>query len=291
MDEEKRKNLEGKLKAIQDLKSEHYIGTQASWKYLNRVIALYENPKKVSRAINVRVAEQRTVYYPASPERVLGLLDFLFLNLLREPKTLEDSPIFYYHQFLCGNGDKVNLEKLTDFLIPIFANVQEPDTSNDVFGNYALVYSLENLDCKERKRKFFMRKFTSVNWDYVFSLENLRKIERDLKMYIFYIEINIIDRIKLMERDQVDHRLENRREILADWIHLIRENNPKIDYESLLEEVRSRYKMRQDRLKRLRDLNAHDAIISNEIRLVKEYEFINRLIKSEKNFINRFLKS
>ena len=136
-----------------------------------------------------------------------------------------------------------------------------------------------------------MRKFTSVNWDYVFSLENLRKIERDLKMYIFYIEINIIDRIKLMERDQVDHRLENRREILADWIHLIRENNPKIDYESLLEEVRSRYKMRQDRLKRLRDLNAHDAIISNEIRLVKEYEFINRLIKSEKNFINRFLKS
>ena len=94
-----------------------------------------------------------------------------------------------------------------------------------------------------------------------------------------------------MERDQVDHRLENRREILADWIHLIRENNPKIDYESLLEEVRSRYKMRQDRLKRLRDLNAHDAIISNEIRLVKEYEFINRLIKSEKNFINRFLKS
>ena len=52
-----KKNLEGKLRAIQDLKSEKYVGTQEAWNYINRVSALYENPKIISEEINRELAK------------------------------------------------------------------------------------------------------------------------------------------------------------------------------------------------------------------------------------------
>lgn len=75
-----RKDLEAKLRAIQDLKAERYIGTQQAWQYLKAVESVYKNPKKISDEINdylqKRLGEGK-VYYPATEERLIGLANIL----------------------------------------------------------------------------------------------------------------------------------------------------------------------------------------------------------------------
>lgn len=73
MEEKRKKELEGMLKAIQDLKEEYYIGTGDAFEYLKRVRNIYERPKKIAELINERLAKESSITYIASPERVVGL--------------------------------------------------------------------------------------------------------------------------------------------------------------------------------------------------------------------------
>jgi|WetSurMetagenome_2_1015567.scaffolds.fasta_scaffold45507_2 hypothetical protein len=86
--EDKIKNLEGMLRAIQELKSEHYIGTKEAYKYLKESEHAYSNPSQIARIINARVSEKYSLTFPATAEAISGL--FRMMSYQRDP--YEDEP-------------------------------------------------------------------------------------------------------------------------------------------------------------------------------------------------------
>ncbi len=300
-------NLKGKLRAIQELKAEKYIGTKEAWDYLDRVNALYENPKLAADSINKELEKQTLIYFRATPERIMGLGDFFDIVLtdfneieLKTNKNLSrsnglmkldslysDSPLTNYKYLICGENPFRNPKKLTEYLLPIFENVQIKHTTNRLFGIYAVNYTLNNFDLYEREINFFLEKANNINWDYLLSLENFRDMEKKLKREIFQEEIDITNRTERMYRDQVDNRLENRREILTDYII---QNN--IDsYDSLREDLKRIFQNRQKLIEELKILNPHEIILNKQERLIKESKFLLIASAPERNFINKYLKS
>jgi len=76
--EQPKKYLEGMLRAIQDLKSEKYIGTQVAWDILKANQAVYEMPLQAATEINTRAA-LKNGDYKATPRRLNGILTLVKL--------------------------------------------------------------------------------------------------------------------------------------------------------------------------------------------------------------------
>ena len=309
------RNLEGKLKAIQELKREKYVGTQSAWNYIKGVTALYENPLRISKAINERLEEQGTVYYPASPERIVGLGYYLprFFTKIelessdqKEPDEfteedyailyLTDIPLFSCIELITDKKENRNIEKLVDYLFPLFLESQSESMTNLDFAIKAIQYPEEIHQINEVFRNAIYSKVSSSNWDNLFSLDNLRSLETKIKRDIFSYEILINDRVKLMMNDRVDHRLEYRREILTDTIDefinctFFGESNV-VSYDSLRDHYVRNLRESRKRLEKLECLNTPDCIIKSEKLNIEKKEFILCIIAPEKNFIDRYLRS
>ncbi|MEK6914873.1 MAG: hypothetical protein AABW83_04445 [Nanoarchaeota archaeon] len=305
------KNLEGKLRAIQELKSEKYVGTQEAFNYIERISAFYDNPGIISEEINRELAKNGDIIYPATPQIILGLGDFLekIVNeynieiddpYLENDYDVENSPIFEYDYLICGgqrlykSQEDRNPGELSKYLIEIFKEVQSTETSNQGFGVYVLYYSLEKFGSREDKMKSLLNKALSADWDYIFSLENFRNIQKKLKNSIFSEEIRISDRIKRMKRDQVDHRLENRREILTDFIGdfiAYKEEGKDISYDFLREFAKATLEESKRRYKRFIDLKVSPNMIRDEEDIMEKRNFILTTLAPERNFVNRYLRN
>lgn len=75
-----RESLEGKLRAIQELKAERYIGTQEAWEYIKAAERIYTNPQKVRNEIEAFLEERlgrKNIHYTATEERVVGTVGIL----------------------------------------------------------------------------------------------------------------------------------------------------------------------------------------------------------------------
>jgi len=311
------KNLEGKLRAIQDLKREKYVGTQTAWNYIKRVNNLYDNPEKVSKAINERLEEQGTVHYLATPEKIVGL-GYYFPRFLVKANfenyddskgdtyelTVEDeaddklgkTPLFSCIDLITDKRDDLNVEKLVDYLIPLFLDSQSKDMTNENFATKAIQYSDHIYGIDEAVRKEVFVKVSSSNWDQLLSVENYRTLESEIKRGIFFDEIKINSRIKLMINDQIDHRLEYRREILTDFIDsMINEEFFGDSYEASYDGLRD-YNLRylresRERLKEFIERNDPKVIIDGEKSIIEKREFLLLIIAPERNFINKYLKN
>lgn len=51
----KRKKLERMLHAVQDIKSQYYIGTSEAWDFLRSVENIYAIPEQIAQRINSRL--------------------------------------------------------------------------------------------------------------------------------------------------------------------------------------------------------------------------------------------
>lgn len=295
-----RKNLEGKLWAIQELKAQKYIGTKEAWNYLDRVSALYENPKIIAGSINEELIERDSVYYRATPERIMGLSevfdDIFFSEDFYSPEL--NSEILFYDNYISGKTKERDPKKIANYLYPVFKDIQNPDTTDRDFGFYIIEYSLDKSDFSKKEKEDFYEKSITYDFYHAFSSENLRNIEKREELYIFFDELDIGKRIKRMHGDLVDHRLENRREILCDY--LVSFNYGKVylngeelelNYENLREFLMNGLKNKKKRLEELKDIKSSLAEKEYKERAVKETEFLLTAMAPEKNFINKYLRS
>ncbi len=300
-----KKNLELKLRAIQQLKSEKYIGTSEAGSYLERVSALYENSDLIPKLINRGLSREGVIYYPAAPEKILGLGDFLsessnnfiFYNkvdvVVSEQEKLDKCPLFDFRHLILGKPNERNPELLAEYLYSIFKNLQEPDIKNIQFGVYSIKYVLNMSGSNKETIEFFLDK-AETDWDYICSLENLRRIEKESERDIYFKEINIINRINRMKKDLVDNRLENRREILTDYIGSIINNTPKSDhnYYYLKKIALEQLEKRKELYDKLKDIHySPEAVINRQKGLIEKSEFIIRALNYDENFVRRYLRS
>jgi len=309
--------LERKLREIQDLKREKYIGTQQAWIYLKRLDSLYDNPVKIASAIN-DVLEQsgEKVLYRATPERIVGLgnafvrlCQRVFLNVdENEIMESEDekaeivngrlylrNPLFRFAAIISeaheiddifeDHEDECSIEYMISYLSSKFLAAQIPGINDCTFGPAITINAFEDFPLLELEREYLMKTIPGVNWEYGLSKDNLRKVEREIKEGIFSDEISLSGRLDKMERDQVEHRLWNRREIASDLVKQIGSVDKAIsDYEE-------RIRKRQIGLKTLQEHNAPKIIIESEKRLLRRNRTYYHFIKSDEPYLRRLMEN
>lgn len=303
------KKLEIKLREIQRLKRENYVGTKTAWSHLDRIAALHENPRKVSETINERLTRQGNVHYLATPERIVGI-GYYFPRFFQEVEiskegeltgdeierslNLSKTPLYSTIDLISGKKKYRNIEKLTDYLTPLFSRCQYKGMNNEGFAIHAINYPEELKKLDKPSIEGVLKQVFLSNWDQLLSTKNFIKLESIIRENIFRGEIKIKDRVKLMINDLVDHRLENRREILTDilygWLYDDLFEDDKDPYDTLRDEYKERLEENRKRLERLKGQHSPEIIIDNEKKSIEINEFILRVIAPERNFISRYLK-
>ncbi len=325
-------DLRKKLRILQDLKRERYIRADEAWGYMKGVVYLEENPQKVADAVNEAVSKGGPVYFEASPERIMGLGDYIGRTdsywdnelfelyghevygeesekyqgeyVYKRGMDISQSPIARCDDLLVGDnrgGEKKqpDPDKLIDYLIPIYKDfrkiyrgMEDTEISNSLFGIFSLTNLFEEFSHHKNQKEFFAERSFSTNWNYVFSKENLRGIEKNLRRTIFSEHTDLFSRIDRMINDQVDHRLENRREILCDFIDSWVNYNDEMDYDSIREIVIRLHNMSKDRLKKFDNFGpGYDLYVEKEKRLIRCREFLLTALAPERNFVNRYLRN
>ncbi|MEN9625784.1 MAG: hypothetical protein RL557_112 [archaeon] len=308
MESEKRTSLERKLQTIQELKREKYIGTQEAWKYLERVTALDENPSKLAYAINK--AMQMPVRYEATPHRILGF-NYTFNGLVATASVNEvkDKELSDFYNFLidksplCDPFILSHRRKMSIYFVNAFTEVfmamnddesiayKETEERDAIFSALIIAREMSRYNADNRVRTNFYHYYSSINWSQCFSVENLREIEKELKRRVYTYEIDLKRRIKRMFDDLVDHRLENRREILTDFLDESLSHSPHCTYDEIVGNVKRRLSIRRKRLQDLLDIDSNEVIVNNEREMIRESEFQLHLLTSDKKFIQKYLRS
>jgi hypothetical protein len=317
-----KEKLKRKLEVIQDLKSRYYIGTQEAWDYLNAVDAVYSLPVEISDKINHEVNPTK---YPATPQRVCGLLGTISeicynalnasIDKQNSPDEIDSNwlpgPIFseqYKNLEIIGDQSgwafRLNDKKVIRVLVPFFKDAQSRGiTSNREFGGLFIDklkqgYNLIDSKIIEEDLRaisgFYLdeivKNLSLIDWEQKLSKENLRKIESDKLFFEEQWCLNCESIIRRILLDQVDHRLEYRREVLCKWLT---DNNIE-DYQEALDKVQLSIKHRQDNIEQFKELSSiHPSIwLAGEAEeRLKHAVFIRHLLGSDKNFIERYLRN
>jgi len=320
-----KKNLEAKLRAIQDLKAERYIGTQQAWRYLKAIEALYSNPIRIAKDINEKLRKDlisEKLYYPATEENVFCLIEKLseigrlafnlafdidtkyedyeikdkiiiqeiletrITGIQNETRELREHPLWQLG-FALEPRSEADIVSAINFLYPMFNKTQYPEITNFDFGQTALKIALKDcpLSNKEKVLEELHIEASILNWDYILSRENLikqrEKIQRDYLAACLYLP----DRINKIMRDQIDHRLERRREIIADFLLGFQE------YFEDFNSYKSALDFSLDRINFLHIMNSSNRDNNNVSEELQAFLYIRDILMREKNFVERYLRS
>ena len=231
-----RKDLEAKLRAIQDLKAERYIGTQEAFGYINRAAALYDNPNKMAKAINQylgRKLEREQLYYPATAERVVGLMK-LFDELSEEleeekqdDETLGGIILSETDYFFLSECDTETLfeykegrvKELFNYLKEVFENAQLEGMDDKEFGEQLAKEFIKKFPLgTDRIRELLYHETEQIDWNYLFSKDNLRKVRAEYLFRTEAAELDVETRTKRILKDQVENRIERKKEIVMAYL-------------------------------------------------------------------------
>jgi hypothetical protein len=331
------KDLQSRLRAVQDLKRRKYVGTQDTLNYLRRESALYENPQRISDAINREIAKEGSIFYEATPARVLGICNTISDLLSRTMWDTTDSseiaeglrgdnvdeeereegdtavvktssfadslkfhssnPILNYKDLISGgymlvgeDAKRVRIDPipqhLARYLIPIFAESQTTGADDESFGTKAMRTVLDDYPLMEGQEQKIYERLADLDWPKSLSNESLTISERKIKKEIEKSELPLKNRIQKIMRDRVDHRLENRREVITDLLQYEDYSNHEDAVKAEKNDLKSSQvilEIASDDPERNRD------IIESAVESIARQEFLVIALAPEKNFVDRYL--
>jgi hypothetical protein len=303
----KNKDLAEKLKAIQQLKSEKYIGTKDAFTYLKRVEALDNNINQIVQNINNGQDNVK-----ANPETLVGfcnyldsILDSIFIanssgKIMSEMKEwdfiteFEKIPFKGFRDKISNSLENDKIKEISDYFIDMFDSY-EPDNfhpnENGALAGYLIEEVLEKSDFDDNiKNLIYIHSAFKSKWDYIFSKENLSNIEKKIERSIYSNEIRVVDRLDTMKKDMVENKIENRRELLCDWIYKISGGDvDNFDYNDLKEIISTYEETRAKTCEELIDKNAPSFLIENHKKLISEANYLNKALEIDENFVRRYL--
>lgn len=174
-----------------------------------------------------------------------------------------------------------------DRLAYIFLQNQEHEMTDELFGNNVLEYIREDylFIFPEQARIIIETIASNTNFNYIFSKENFKKLRTDAISKCFSI-ISISGRIGKVIRDQVENKVEIRREIISDLFF----NRGYASYEQALYITKEELKEAKKGLNNLINSNTPEFIIHTVAHMVIIREYIIRCLVSERNFIEKLLR-
>lgn len=341
----------GWLRAIQDKKSEYgeHVGTKEIFTYLKEVEEVYERPDKITKIINNKLKNSGLgpITYEATPERIFGLQECLNKGGdIPEPEDVfnEIDPGFYFYQnfpslrFLhtlnidnrwngSDEGPKNNKKTLEEnalAIYDIFKYINEKGVNNNSeFGTELINYireKYEDIEPQIRENLSFkcsayvenlIRNLSIVNFEEEMNPQNLIERQRKNLETRTCLDISTEHIVERLIRDQVDHRLCERRMVLCKWLI----DNHAESYEDAVSKCedsiflnKSRRDMFRDipevieKMKENSEINNNpeteelgklleEGTLGRYNRYLKSLRFIRQVIGSEKNFINKYLRS
>ncbi len=317
--ESREKELEGMLRAIQDLKEEYYIGTQDAFEYLKNVQRVYSYPEKIADSINEKITS-RELSYPATAARVAGLentindavdeIEFdIHMSIERDFDVYKVPSIFLY-----GKSQILNLlsyenmfidanEERVDAMSYLFADANKLNIqTNPEFGANVVQIIRDSYDATRDEidtsesymnSDEFIEKLAgrllSRDWDNCLSEINLRKMEKEAARAMFFC-LSLEDMVNRLVKDKVENNMEYRRAVLCKWIqdyHIEAQE----DYSSLVVAadrsiVGSRRRLKEDLIK----YPENHFIVMQERKNLQRALFIRHVLGREKSFVISYLK-
>ena len=214
---------------------------------------------------------------------LLGLLNPAdeFDKFTRE--YLEDTSFYKWNILpIVESRDRANLKReITKDLTSLFFKVQQDGMNDNSFGLYASRKIIDETNIDSQLKKIFVDIADEIDWEEALSLQNLRNSENSILHYLStrYLVNDIHSRYTRITNDRVDHRLENRREILIDYMnyYALESHNSLINH----------LKKRDHQLKKMSGDKGKSYKLAQQ-RLTK---FIQMISAPEKGFIDRYFSS
>ena len=315
MNEKRNSELEGMLRAVQDIKSEYYIGTGEAYKSIKRMSGVYENPERLSKMINEHLRSRGTVTFPASPERIdglLGIVNHAFQksnDVAMEVYGSDEVAVVlsnYEVKVLTGFEDLTSIfldspEKCYDVLYPIFEMANQKGVTGNLefkklIGDYLSSELLKEeskipADDSSALKIFefwsysFQTGIKARDWESEMTSENFRDKERFMVKSAMS-EISIGNMVERLQRDRVEHIMEYKRAVLCKWLRDLEIE----DYDSAIEICETQLKRRQKMLERLSGINPHEGMLNDQERMVNGSKYLRHALGQEKNFVIRYLE-
>ena len=308
--EPKKERLENILRAVQDLKEDYYIGTRDAWVYLKYVRGIYSTPEIIAHKVNDALKLQDIGDYRATPERIVGYTsvmeeigeivykkklqenkDFILESLDRyfrwDPKTsvFYESEIEYHvpyftlmfefarHQAVVSDLDFGN--SIPEFL-RYLAKTMRPEEHyiDDKSG-----YRLNSNEIKEWIKWMSSVVETSErDWGIYFSTSYLRERETFTYRFFRYVCIQPESLMKRIVKDHVDNNMIYRRQVISSLIDTLCGLGIECeDYNHILKVINSDH--------------GEGNIHFSGLGIPRFDSHLNSFILTEKNFINKILKS
>jgi len=323
MEKQNKEKLEKRLRVIQDLKNEYYIGTLDTLRFLRNAKKIYEKPKEVSNYINRRLIDSGVLNsYPATPERIVGLCrmfseaseeanlsrdetnslsefkDFFEMietrnNIINE---IDNTPSWEYFCFSNEFFEKNCPENKEYSLLPYFYEANKNKINSDEAFKKEVINYIKNEEdndgeiyVPEKFNEVYLKNLMDRDWKKELSKAKLIDTE---KRILKQEKVHSLNGGKILEkimRDQVDHRIEYRRMILCKWL----EDEGIRDYEEAICKIEGTWKKRLAMLKELRsDFIAGSFRTKGELKnSIRESKFIRHLLGSDKNFTEKVLRN
>ncbi len=300
--------LEEMLRAIQDLKSEKYVGTATALKYIKKVSALHTAPKEIAEEVNNEVIARgrKRIIYPATPERVLGLGDTIEKliddteNEYDDELSREERGVFHLFQIetplhILGNFHNSLAYRPLEIalkLAPYFFSVQSPDTTDKLFGKDSAEYLLYDYNFfNDVIKNRIMKKASAMNWQHILSKQHSAEIEKQRRIFYEDTELDLIERGCKMLTDKVIDKLENRREVISQYLSDGIRDALFSTYDGALSDADKRIKIWRKQKIRDEKVGQEFALTKGAINILEFYEVVRDYLVKDKNFVERFLKS
>lgn len=204
--------------------------------------------------------------------------------ILRYP----DSLLFETNRKLM-NASELDMSKR---LILLFINAQNPKMNDRVFGYMSAIKILSEIPLHELEKQTLPEMAKKYPWGRTFSILHIEQNKRKFISEIYNEFLVISDRFLRVLNDQVDHKLEIRREIITDYIQ---NGLTHLSYEDILLKLRENcdnltafYK---DYANQIPDDEDGKQIKIYYINLIKYQKYLLTCFAPEKRFIEKFLRS
>jgi len=277
-----------------------------------------------------RTLEPSKVYHRATPENILGLANILagvtfeadYLEAKQDDENMEEEifsenglsperkepPIDYGGNWLRSFSHTArhlysNYPKIIEFLKPVFQKAQlkvelpdgktKKDFQNTVLTALAITaYNRGFQPLSEIRKSSTEDTFKKINFGYAFSKEISNGILDKIKIDTFQNNMDIWSKVNRMKRDQVDHRIENRREIATDVLQFCKNS-----YENSVNFAKYVIEVKEDQVRTIRELRKcmgeeYD-VIGEEKKLIhiKDAQFVLHCLTSNEPFLRRYLEN
>ena len=206
-------------------------------------------------------------------------------------QTLRSHKTKYIHplkKIIFISDKKADFKTMTSLLYSMFSHSQYPNATNLDFGRKSIKESFKDLSNQYKKKAMvIINSMEGENLDYLFSREHLTKERGSDARSCLFEALDIDRRIGRIIRDGVDNRLERRRELLTDFI--LDNIEDYHSYDSLLNYAKENVELYQQMLY-LFGSNESSQVKKALENNVSRHQLILRLVLSERNFIERYLR-